>query len=246
MSSARTAVVEPRLGDERSEPVYAWSPSPHAQTLSLPEQIAQAVGNAIIEGRYEPGTGIPEQEIANQFQASRAPVREALRILERDGLVQIHARRGARVTRLNVDEVNDLFEVRISLIGLCARLASERRDGDFIARFRKVVEYISELARQGDIDSFTNAVYRANLMLADGSGNPFLRKTVFALAHQTLRYTRLGLSTSARRAQSARNWRLLFAAIEDGKSEVAQATAEKLVRDARDTTVRLLREGEAH
>ena len=212
---------------------------------SLPEQIAQAVGNAIIGGTYEPGARIPEQEIATRFQASRAPVREALRILERDGLVQINARRGAQVTQLNADEVNDLFEVRIALFGLCARLAADAQDSNFTASLRTAVEQISELARQADTDSYASAVYHANLMLAEASGNPFLRKMVFALAHQTLQYARLGLSTSGRRTQSARNWRLLLAALEEGKASEARNAAEKLVRDSRETAVKLLRRGEA-
>jgi DNA-binding GntR family transcriptional regulator len=224
------------------EMVYAWSPSPSAQTLSLPEQIAERIGNAIIQGHYEPGARIQEQEVADQFQVSRGPVREALRILERDGLVQIHARRGAQVTQLNVGEVNDLFELRISLIGLAARLAAERRDPDFVTRMRAGVERISEIAKSGDADTYTNAVYRQNLLLAEGSGNHFLRNMVFSLAHQTLRYARLGLSTPKRRAQSARNWRALLAAVQGNEPKVAQEAAEKLVRDSRDTAVKLLRQ----
>lgn len=224
-----------------SETVYAWSPSPAAKTLSLPEQIAERIGNAIIQGSYEPGARIQEQEVADQFQVSRGPVREALRILERDGLVQINARRGAQVTQLNVGEVNDLFEVRISLIGLAARIAAERRDPDFIARLRTGVERLAEIAKQDDADAYTSAVYRHNLMVADASGNRFLRNMIFALAHQTLRYARLGLSTPKRRAQSVRNWRVLFAAVQGKDPKAAQEAAEKLVRDSRDTAVKLLR-----
>ena len=224
------------------ETVYAWSPSPAAQTLSLPEQIAERIGNAIIQGGYEPGARIQEQDVADQFRVSRGPVREALRILERDGLVQIHARRGAQVTQLNVGEVHDLFEVRISLLGLAARLAAERRDPEFLARFRAGVERISEMAKSGDADAYTNTVYRNNLLLAEGSGNRFLRNLVFALAHQTLRYARLGLSTPKRRVQSARNWRVVLSAVQGNDPKAAQEAAEKLVRDSRDTAVRLLRQ----
>lgn len=224
------------------EAFYAWSPSPSAQTLSLPEQIAERIGNTIIHGGYEPGARIQEQEVADQFQVSRGPVREALRILERDGLVQIHARRGAQVTQLNVGEVNDLFEVRISLLGLAARLAAERRDPDFMARMRASVEALSKTSRNGSADEYTSAVYRHNLLLAEGSGNHFLRNMVFSLAHQTLRYSRLGLSTPKRRAQSARNWRLLLAAVQGNEPKRAQEAAEKLVRDSRDTAVKMLRQ----
>ena len=234
--ASRRATPPPDL-----ETVYAWSPSPSAQTLSLPEQIAERIGNAIIRGGHEPGARIQEQEVADQFKVSRGPVREALRILERDGLVRIHARRGAQVTQLNVGEVNDLFEVRISLIGLAARLAAERRVPDFLRRLRAGVERLSGIARNGDADAYASAVYRQNVMLAESSGNHFLRNMVFSLAHQTLRYSRLGLSTPKRRVQSLRNWRRLLAAVQGNEPGAAQAAAEKLVRDSRDTAVKMLR-----
>jgi DNA-binding GntR family transcriptional regulator len=225
--------------------VYAWSPSPSAQTLSLPEQIAERIGNAIIRGGYEPGARIQEQELADQFHVSRGPVREALRILERDGLVQINARRGAQVTQLDVDEVNDLFEVRISLIGLAARLAAERRDPELTARLRAGIERLAGIAKNTDADAYASAVYRQNIMLAEGSGNRFVHRMVASLSHQTLRYSRLGLSTPQRRAQSVRNWRLLLAAVQGHKPKAAQEAAEKLVRDSRDTAVKLLRQEKA-
>lgn len=235
----------PRKTPPPAETVYAWSPSPSAQTLSLPEQIAERVGNAIIRGSYEPGARIQEQDLADQFQVSRGPVREALRILERDGLVRIHARRGAQVTQLNVGEVHDLFEVRIALIGLSARLAAERRDPEFISRMRAGVDRLAEIVKSDDGDAYTSAVYRQNIMLAEGSGNPFLRAMVFSLAHQTLRYSRLGLSTPKRRIQSARNWRALATAVQGSDPKAAQAAAEKLVRESRDMAMALLRQGKA-
>ena len=223
------------------EAFYAWSPSPAAQTLSLPEQIAERIGNAIIRGRYEPGARIQAQEAADQFQVSRGPVREALRILERDGLVQINARRGAQVTQLDIDEVNDLFEVRASLIGLAARLAAERRDPGLIGRMRASLGRLAQAAKESDADAYSSAVYRHNIMLAEGSGNRFVHRMVASLSHQTLRYARLGLSTPKRRAESMRNWRLLLSALQNRRPAVAQAAAEKLVRDSRDAAVKLLR-----
>jgi DNA-binding GntR family transcriptional regulator len=241
----RATKAAPRSKAAGPDTVYAWSPSPSAQMLSLPEQIAERIGNVIIRGGYDPGARIQEQEVADQFQVSRGPVREALRILERDGLVRIHPRRGAQVTQLNVGEVHDLFEVRIALIGLSARLAAERRDPEFIARMRAGVDRLADIAKSPDGDAYTSAVYRQNIMLAEGSGNPFLRAMVFQLAHQTLRYSRLGLSTPKRRLQSARNWRALAGAVQGNDPKAAQAAAEKLVRDSRDMAVSLLRQEKA-
>jgi len=72
-----------------------------ALTLSLPEQIASRLSERIVAGTYAPGQRVMEQALAAEFAVSRGPVREALRILERDGLVTILARRGALVTNLS-------------------------------------------------------------------------------------------------------------------------------------------------
>lgn len=74
-------------------------------TLTVPEQIAASVGERIISGALPPRARILEQELAAEFAVSRGPVRDAVRILEREGLVTILARRGAVVTDLSATEV---------------------------------------------------------------------------------------------------------------------------------------------
>lgn len=220
-----------------------WSPNPSAHTLSLPEQIAGQIGNAIIRGMYEPGARIQEQDVAAQFEVSRGPVREALRILERDGLVQINARRGAQVTELTIAELNDIFDPRIALNGLMARRAAERADAELVDRFRQSVERLQALASDADADAdtYVDTVYQAHQTLADATGNAFLQRLVFLLAHQTFRYARLGLVTTKRRQQSARNWKRLLQAVQSRDGDAAQAIAEQLARDSRDTVIKQLR-----
>jgi DNA-binding GntR family transcriptional regulator len=225
--------------EDSSDGVLDWTPNPSAHTLSLPEQIAERIGNDIIRGRHGPGARIQEQDVAARFNVSRGPVREALRILERDGLIQINARRGAQVTELTEAQLNEIFDPRITLNGLAARRAAERRDPELLARLKIAIDRLTAVAT-ADTDSYVNAVYLAHRTICEASGNPFLTRLVFLLAHQTLRYTRLGLSTPKRRLQSARNWRRLLAAVQSGEADEAQAAAEQLARDSRDTAVRLL------
>ncbi|HWJ80762.1 MAG TPA: GntR family transcriptional regulator [Nocardioides sp.] len=92
-----------------------------------------AIRAAIVEGRYEPGTRLVEQRIAEEFDLSRTPVREALRTLEAEGLVQIEPHRGATVRRLDADEIVDLYALRARLEGYAAELAAQRHDADDLA-----------------------------------------------------------------------------------------------------------------
>lgn len=237
---ARTRKEKPRSNG----PTFDWLPTASARTLSLPEQIAEKVGNAIIKGLFEPGRRIQEQELADRFAVSRGPAREALRILEKDGLVQILPWRGAQVTRLTIAEVNDIFEIRASLLGLAAKLFVQRPNDAALEQLAAGIAEIEQLARGEQADAYVSAVYRLNMTVAEASGNKHLRDIIFALAHQTLRYSRLGLSTDKRRQQSLRNWRRLYTALLRKEPRAAQDVAEQLVIHSRDMAVRLLREQE--
>lgn len=225
-----------------TESVFDWVPTASDRPLSLPEQIAEKVGNAIIKGSFELGQRIQEQDLAERFQVSRGPIREALRILEKEGMVQILPRRGAQVTQLTIEEVNDVFEVRASLLGLAAKRLAGDPTPAALSEIGAKVDAVERISQTPDHDAYVSAVYRLNLLVAQASGNAHLRGIMFSLAHQTLRYSRLGLSTPERRRQSAGNWRRLFKAITAGDGAVAQQVAEQLVLQSRDTAVRMLRE----
>ena len=92
---------------------------------TLPAQIATRIGQAIVDGQFKPGAKLREVDLARSFGVSRASVREALRLVESEGLVTILPQRGAQVTVLSAQEVQDVFEIRAHLMGLaCARLAA--------------------------------------------------------------------------------------------------------------------------
>jgi DNA-binding GntR family transcriptional regulator len=229
------------LRDREIDTKFRWSPSRSTQTLSLPEQIAEVIGNAIITGDLEPGQRIQEQGIASQFEVSRGPVREALRILERDGMVQILPRRGAQVTYLSIDEVNDIFAIRASLVRLAVRLIAENADSRLIAELKQRAETLGELARSNaDADQYTKESYYLNMAMAGGCGNKRLQDLIYSLAHQTLRYSRLGLSTQERRLRSAKYTNALVRALQKGDSQLAQEAVERLIHESRDAAVKLL------
>lgn len=217
-----------------------WSPNPDADTLSLPEQIAKRIGSAIITGEIAEGSRLHEMKLSVQFQVSRAPIREALRVLERDGLITLHPRRGALVTVLSASDLNNIFDPRIVLNGLLARRVAEQADAGFAARFMAGVRDIEQLAAEAGTNDYARGVLRLHRLLGTGCDNPYLNRLVFVLTHQTARYARLGLSTAARRQQSVRNWKKVARAIAARDGNAAQQAAEQMARDSRDMAMKLL------
>jgi len=122
------------------------------------------IRRAIIEGSYEPGARLVEQRIAEEFDLSRTPVREALRTLEAEGLVRIEPHRGATVRTLTVDDVVDLYALRARLEGYAAELAAARRaDADIVAIDAGIAEFGAAIAHPAkDPVERARALDRAN------------------------------------------------------------------------------------
>lgn len=214
-----------------------------ALTQSLPEQIAARLAERIVSGAYAPGQRILEQVVAEEFAVSRGPVREALRLLEKDGLVMILARRGAQVTNPSIEEVNEIFDIRAMLNGLRDRMIAESpQRADLLPVLEQDVAILAETAaKPGPGEDYIDVVLRLNRLLTQASGNRRLQTILGSLAVQTVRYTRLGLSTPQRRLQSVRNWQNLLQAIRNGDGDAAERIARQRVIDSRDAAIELLR-----
>ena len=212
-------------------------------TQSLPEQIAARLSERTVSGGYAPGQRIMEQAVAAEFEVSRGPVREALRLLEKDGLVIILARRGAQVTNPTIEEVNEIFDIRAMLNGLRDRLIAENAQRNALIPLieRDVERLAASAALPDDGADYIETVTRLNRMLTQAAGNRRLQTILGSLAVQTVRYTRLGLSTPQRRQQSVQHWNNLLRAIREGDGDAAERIARRRVLDSRDAAVEQLR-----
>jgi DNA-binding GntR family transcriptional regulator len=219
-------------------------PAPGTPMLSLPEQIAAQLAGRITAGSHAPGQRIMEQAVAAEFGVSRGPVREALRLLEKDGLVTILARRGAQVTKLSIPEVKEIFDIRVALNGLRDRgIAEDPERLKLLPMLEAEVAELARLARNArHSDDYVKCVFRLNRALTAASRSARLRAILDALAQQTLRYSKLGLASELRRRQSVRHWQELVKAVREGDGERAQRAAELRVRASRDEAIKKLRE----
>ncbi|MFD2855553.1 GntR family transcriptional regulator [Seohaeicola zhoushanensis] len=205
---------------------------------TLPEQIAEQVSYAILRGDYGPGDPVREQDLANLFQVSRGPIREALRILEKDGVVRILPNRGAKVTQLSTKEINDIFEIRAVLSRLAMRDLCQSDDD----RIRQaVIDRARALGEYGDktvtLDEYLPLSYALNYTISSSSGNSRLSEMLTSLSRQTIRYTILGLRRAERRTASARTWRKVADAVEARDAEAAGGLVEKLIIDSKNAAV---------
>lgn len=119
------------------------------------QRIADALRAAILDGRYLPGERIRQEDVAARSGASRIPVREALRMLQADGLVTLVANSGAWVTRLSLAECAELYQIRERLEPLLLRASLPGLDGAALGRLGELTEEMEGAG--GDIDAFLRA-----------------------------------------------------------------------------------------
>ena len=209
--------------------------------LTLPQQIADHLGHRIMKGDYRPGSRLKEEELAEAYSVSRGPVREAFRILERRGFVEIVPRHGARVRAFDPADLASLFSVRAVLFGLAARQAADRSSPELVRQLADQVARLCRSAEAMDISPREHAVLAGDTqhLIARFSGNrPLLRVleeiTSRALWRMAWSDPPLDFTTRTRRQQSARFWSDLLAAIKSGDATEAERTARQLLEASRD------------
>src|SRR5580692_8880188 len=142
-------------------------------TNSLPESIYQSLRDAILNGELRPGQMLRQEELARRLGASRAPLREALPRLEAEGLVVALPRRGYAVVSLDLEDVRELFELRVMTEERFSRVATERRNAQDITRLREIVGTMSGLLRASDTSLpvwFENNMAFHSALLAPAGG----------------------------------------------------------------------------
>lgn len=207
-------------------------PAASTGLLTLPDQIAQKLSEAIAMGVYKPGERIPEVEVSRTLQVSRAPVREALRILEKDGVVTMQPNRGARVTSLSAREVEDLFEIRRLMFGWVAERLCREATPAQLDMIEERIRLLEKLAPQPRRETdYMQAVYQLPALIADMAGNRRLAQMLQPVNRQTFRYTQTKLRSPEGRRQSAIHWREWFDATRARDPRKARAGIVALMED---------------
>jgi GntR family transcriptional regulator, rspAB operon transcriptional repressor len=224
------------------------APAPLADEGRLPPlvlQIADQLMQDIVSGRYVLGEPIREQEIADRMGASRGPVREALRLCQQDGLVEILPWRGARVVNLGIDETDDLFEVLSALMGVVARLAAIHATDEGIEQFAAAVQRLDQIvAERRDTAAQLAMAFEAGAILrricgSERAGEFLVR--IGRLAYLQHRFV-LDASLSWRR-QTVRKHQLLLETLRNRDPARAERAARAVVAQSQAYVIARMRQG---
>ena len=150
----------------------------------LRELVCEHIREAIINGTFAPGERLMEIQMADEMGVSRTPVREAIRKLEMEGFVVMIPRRGTYVSNMSIKDINDVYEIRISLDTLAAGLAAERISDEELEELQRLLVKVGNAIEENDMAKVVEADIEFHDVLYKASRNERLRNIINNLREQ--------------------------------------------------------------
>jgi len=172
------------------------------QRRALYQQVADRLRKRIYDHQLPPGEPIDEKALCASFGISRTPLREALKVLHSEGLVDLVPRRGCFVKHVDVEELRELFPVMAVLEGLCAREAAQRSDEADLQRLEALHARLEQHAAAGDVDAYYEDNFLFHQAVQELSRNRWLQRVTVDL-RKILRLARHTQLTVAGRLQGS-------------------------------------------
>lgn len=194
--------------------------------LSTSDRIVRHIIRGLYDGQYVAGQRLVEPDLVRRYDVSRSTIREAIKRLAAQGIVETHHNRGARIRQLSKDEARNILLITEVIIGLAARLAAEHiAEDDNRKIFAEVLADLLSASRTADRYQFVRMRNRFHRTMAHISKNPELEQTIANLQVHLVR-NRLVMQPEAR----AKSYAAIGTAILSGDAEGAEQSARAHVR----------------
>jgi DNA-binding GntR family transcriptional regulator len=161
---------------------------------AAPDGLLDRIRRLVLGGDFPPGAVVPEAFLAQEFEVSRTPIREALKQLQHEGLVEIRPKVGTFVREPTRREIIELFQLKESLEGLAASLLARRGEVQELSILRRNLEQSEMTSLTHDTDAYARLVHEFHWTIVRGSDNSKLVEHYERLMNQ-LAYQRLVLRT---------------------------------------------------
>jgi DNA-binding GntR family transcriptional regulator len=214
--------------------------------LALHDQVASRLRTMLVEGQIAPGAKLNERELSAQLRVSRTPLREAIKLLAAEGLVDLLPNRGAVAVKLTEADLVNTFELLATLEGMSGELAAQRITDEELAELRALhYEMMACFARR-DLSGYYRINARIHTAINDAARNPVLASTYRSINArvQSLRF-RTNQNEAKWKNAVAEHERMVDALAAHDAAAMRTVLIEHLHRK-RDTVLELLRAGEIY
>lgn len=192
----------------------------------LREMVYEELKMQILTGAIIPGTRMMEVELAKEIGVSRTPIREAIRKLEKEGLVTIEPRRGAYASQISTEDMIDILEVRQDMEGLAAFFAASRMTPEQLQNLKEVSELYNEAVKAGEMEEMIKHDTRFHRIIVESCNNKILVKMIEQLQELVLRFRYIYYDDFKRAENMPDEHYEILHAIETGDADAARYAAD--------------------
>lgn len=204
---------------------------------TVPDMVIHVLREAILSGKIPGGMQLKQEKWASHFQISQSAFREALKILEAEGLVKIYRNRGAIVTELSVKEAQEIYDIRSILeVGAVEWAIPHLTPEDF----QEARQLISQSATVTDANQWGELNWRIHEILYRRADRPQLYNFIRILYNNVERYMRIYFSEGDYRSLAIQEHEKLIAACEQGDTERAKTILRRHILDTSDAITNFL------
>ena len=192
----------------------------------LREMVYEELKMQILKGSIIPGTRMMEVELAEEMGVSRTPIREAIRKLEKEGLVTIEPRRGAYASMISTEDMVEILEVRQDLEGLAAYFAADRMTDAQMEELRKESNSYNDAVKRGNMEDMIKHDTRFHHIIVESCRNKILVQMIEQLQELVLRFRYIYYDNFRRAENMPEEHEAIVAAIAEGDADKARAAAD--------------------
>lgn len=203
-------------------PLDAAGPGPAISNVTLTQQVYEHLRQKILSNAFPPNTPLPETALATRLHVSRVPVREAIRRLAADGLVNLTPRQGAVVSSLSSKQFLDAYRLREALEALAIRLAMPRLGARDMHTLEQYQTEMRAAAKTADLERFFAANAAFHALFVERADNEYLKATYEPLIDQMRRYRSPSADLRGGLERSIDEHEAILSAVRDG--DVDEAT----------------------
>ncbi len=224
--------VPPDLRDELRDTVVRRLIKWHGRREPLVCNIAECIATDLIFGTLQPGAPLNSVDLAERFQVSRTPVRDALMLLEQEGLAVVSARKRARVASPSQAEIREIYGLRGQLLAVMVRELVASVTDEQVLALAGCVERLEASVNAGEVDGYFRYHVEFQDMMTEFAGNRTLKRVLDSLALRTLVLRYMSASSPGRMYVGAREQRQLVEAIASRDADLAAAVIAHSTRQA--------------
>lgn len=212
----------------------------------LRQSVTESIRNAIAVGRFKAGERLPERTLCEITGVSRTLIREALRQLESEGLIQVLPHRGPIVAQLTPEQAEGTYQVRMELEGLAAQLFAEKASESQLRALQDAFNQVKKSYRSKDSLIRLHAKNRFYECLVEGAGNEALGIALHMLNSRIMLLRATSLAAPGRTKASLAELQEIIDALKSRDGKAAREAGERHVRSAAAAALKLLRSEQEH